>query len=507
MERWQDEASQQARLLSDRLTQLLSSGLGWLRSELGVDVGLDPELIPPWLILTVAGTGLLLMVALWASLCRALTRRRPALSSENTAEECTRLAGRPVKAEEPKKKKKRSEKKVQPNGKAVSELQEEAIVHEEFVAQHQQLLTESKADKAAELKKSKKKAKQPVKPTKTVTTHGKEPEEGTWETKVSHKEKREQRKKDKGSSDGSGSPGGGNSPVNVPSEQPQPLAPPAPAGQKKKKEKGESTKMKAEKMEAVVPQINSEIADVAAAVTDIAVKPSAQMSGPKTGPWTTSRDPQSMWASGIDDSWTVIERGMPGTELNMVSLSGLALGTTDGGSADPGSDWNAPSEAWGNYEEPTPKAPPPQEQPTKVEPLIGADDNEDENGKGEASADGTAKTKKKKKKKKKTAEEGAAAQVDEKEPTPPPAPVKKPPPVQGNTAAVQPIKPAAVEMRAERPVKENKSQKPPVTQVPQKSTNDESTAKQTVNAAPTQQKPEDIQAPKPAKKKKARRET
>lgn len=58
---------------------------------------------------------------------------------------------------------------------------------------------------------------------------------GTWETKVSNKEKREQRKKDKSSSDGSASPGGGNTPVSTPSEQPKPAAAPAPANQKKKK--------------------------------------------------------------------------------------------------------------------------------------------------------------------------------------------------------------------------------------------------------------------------------
>lgn len=58
---------------------------------------------------------------------------------------------------------------------------------------------------------------------------------GTWETKVSNKEKREQRKKDKSSSDGSASPGGGDTPVGTPSEQPKAAAAPAPANQKKKK--------------------------------------------------------------------------------------------------------------------------------------------------------------------------------------------------------------------------------------------------------------------------------
>lgn len=36
---------------------------------------------------------------------------------------------------------------------------------------------------------------------------------------------------------------------------------------------------------------------------------------------------------------------------------------SDGASSDPSSDWNAPSEAWGNYEEPTTETPLAQEKP------------------------------------------------------------------------------------------------------------------------------------------------
>lgn len=65
---------------------------------------------------------------------------------------------------------------------------------------------------------------------------------GTWETKVSNKEKREQRKKDKGSSDGSASPGGAETPVSSPQEQPNasvaPTAPAASAPTAQKKKKG-----------------------------------------------------------------------------------------------------------------------------------------------------------------------------------------------------------------------------------------------------------------------------
>uniref|UniRef100_A0A3P8SFN8 Metadherin a n=1 Tax=Amphiprion percula TaxID=161767 RepID=A0A3P8SFN8_AMPPE len=539
MEEWQDAASQQVRLLTNRLNGLLSKGLELLRSELGVDLGLKPELFPPWMILLAACTGLVLMVALWASLCRALFKKRPAVSSVDDGIEVKRSVSKPAKTEEPKKKKKKAEKKAQPNGRAVAEAQEEAIVSEEIVPHQQPPPAEVKAEKVTETKKSKKKAKQAIKETKTVTADGKEPEEGTWETKVSNKEKREQRKKDKSSSDGSASPGGGDTPVSAPSEQPKASAAPAPANQKKKK--GESAKVKAEKVENVVSQgNNSEAAEVVTAVTDMAVKVPAHTVAPNTGPWTASREPASLWRSGIDESWTVIDRGMPPTELNLMSLNALGVGAAEpqtvsdlswlsqprvddewsglnGSSVDPSSDWNAPSEVWGNYEEPTPEPPPAAleqhiPEPAKVDLLIAAaEDDEDEKDKGETAADGTAKTKKKKKKKKKAAEEGGpAGQVEEPEKeTAPAAPVKKQqPPVQENTAAVQPVQAAAVEARVEQPVKDNKSQKPPVTQVPQKPTDGEPTAKQNNHPAPAQQKkPEESQAPKPAKKKKARRET
>lgn len=533
MEQWQDAASRQVSLLTDRVNELLSRGLELLRSELGVDLGLKPELIPPWMILLLAGTGLLLMVALWASVCRGLFKKRPVMSHADDGIELKRTVGKPVKSEEPKKKKKKAEKKSQPNGRAIAEPQEEAVASEEIVPHHQPPPPEVKPEKVAEAKKSKKKAKQAVKETKTVTTDGKEPEEGTWETKVSNKEKREQRKKDKSSSDGSASPGGGGTPVSVPTEQPKASTAPAPTNQKKKK--GESIKVKPEKVEAVVSKVNSNNAvEVSSAVPDVPVKIPAQTVAPKTASCTTSREPP-LWKTGIDEAWTVNKRGMPTTQVNLMSLPSLGIGTAEpkpvndlpwisqprlddewsglnGGSVDTSSDWNAPSEAWGNYEEPTLEPPPAQEQPlpepAKVNLLIGvSEDGDDEKDKGVTTADGAAKTKKKKKKKKKAAEEGGTAGQEPEKETAPAASVKKQPPVQENAAAVQPVK-AAVEVRAERPVKDNISQKSPVTQVPLKPNEGEPTAKQNNLPAPTQQKkPEESQAPKPAKKKKARRET
>ncbi|CAB1421916.1 unnamed protein product [Pleuronectes platessa] len=528
MEQWQDAASRQVELLTHRLNELLSRGLELLRVELGVDLGLKPDLIPPWVSLLAACTGLVLLVALWASVCRGLFKKRPAHSPVDDGIEVTRGLSKPVKTEDPKKKKKKAEKKAQSNGRAVSEPQEEVEevnVSEETVPHHPPPAPEVKAEKGAEIKKSKKKA---VKETKTVSAHGKEPEEGSWETKVSNKEKREQRKKDKGSSDGSASPGGGDTPLNYSPEQPKAPKAPVPANQKKKK--GESTKVKTEKVEAVVSQVNSrEMAAETAGVTDMAVNAPAHVVPQKSGPWTTNREPASLWRAEIDESWTVIDRGMPATELKL-SLTGLGVGAAEphavsdlpwisqprvdegwsglnGGSVDPSSDWNAPSEPWGNFEEPTLEPVPAQEQ-SLPEPV--KDDDEDEKDKREAASDGAVKTKKKKKKKKKAGEEGGATdqgEEPEKEAAPA-ASVKKQPPLQEKPAAIQPVKAAAAEARVERPVKDKISPPKNVTQVPQKPTDGETTAKQNSLPAPAQQKkPEESQAPKPAKKKKARRET
>ncbi|RVE62211.1 hypothetical protein OJAV_G00154770 [Oryzias javanicus] len=529
MEQWKDAASQQLKLLSRRLNEELSRGLGWLRSELGVDLGLKPELIPPWAIVLAACAGLLLLVALWASVCRAVFRKRPAARPVDDGAGIKQAVGKPAKADEPKKKKKKAEKKAQPNGRAVPEPQEEAIASEEIVPHHQPPPPQGRSEKSAEVKKSKKKPKQATKEAKIVTADNKEPEEGTWETKVSNKEKREQRKKDKNSSDGSSSPGGGNTPVSAPPEPPKTTSAgiPAPANQKKKQE---SARVKAEKVEAVMTQANSsEAVDAAAAKSTLKVKGPSHNVPSKQGSWTTSIQPAPLWRSGIDESWTVIDRPMQSAELNLVSLARLGVGPAqpqsvsnlswvsqprvedewsgiNGASADPSSDWNAPSEAWGNYEEPSAGTPLAQEKPlpdlSKFIQIGAAEEDEDEKDKGDGTNDGAAKTKKKKKKKKKATEEGGPSGQEGEEPVK--ESVKKQPPVQETAAAVQPVKAAAVE-RGERSVKDVP---PPITQVPQRSAEGEPTAKQNNLPTPTpQKKSEESQAPKPAKKKKARRET
>lgn len=521
MEDWQDATSRQVKVLTSRLNELLSSGLELLHSELGVDLGLKPELIPPWVVVLAACIGLVLMVALWASTCRAICRKRPAQDFVDDCIEIKAPVKHVVKAEEVKKKKKKSEKKAQaaqPNGRAVAEPPEEAIVAEESVPHHQEPPPELKAELVSEVKKSKKKAKQTAKETKTVTANGKEPEGGTWETKVSNKEKREQRKKDKTPNDGSASPRAGDTPNSVPPEQPKATVASVPSSQKKKK--GDSSKVKAEKVETVSSQVNSsETAMPAAVAADNPVKVSSHTVGQANSHSSASQEKNTLYE--IDGSWTVIESGIKTLDLNTASLTGREVvaepferpwsnqpqvedewSGLNGGTVDPSSDWNAPSEAWGNFEEHIPEPPVILEEPS---PEPAKDEEEEE--KMETAADGAAKTKKKKKKKKRAAEDGdvAAQELEEVErEVVSEAPVKKQQPIEEAAPVVQAVKAAAVEARVERPVKESASQKPPVTPVPQK----EPTAKQNDIAAPTQQKKlEESQAPKPAKKKKARRET
>uniref|UniRef100_A0A4W5PK30 Metadherin a n=1 Tax=Hucho hucho TaxID=62062 RepID=A0A4W5PK30_9TELE len=237
-ENWQDATYQQVKLIAGRLNELLSTGLDLLHSELGVDFGVKPE-IPPWLIFLAACIGLVLMVAMWASACRGLFKKRPTIIEvESTKPAPIKVA----KAEEPKKKKRKpTEKKSQPNGSAVAELQEEVRVTEDNLPLVPHHSPQIKAEKASEVKKTKKKQKRAV---KEATSHGKESEEvsGTWETKVSNKEKREQRRKDKTTGDGSGSPGGVDPLPSTPPQStkasPKAVAPGSGSEKKEKKKKG-----------------------------------------------------------------------------------------------------------------------------------------------------------------------------------------------------------------------------------------------------------------------------
>ncbi|KAI5091829.1 protein LYRIC isoform X3 [Silurus meridionalis] len=480
---WGDVVSKQADQISDRLRQLASSGLHFLRDELGVDLGLKPELYAAWVIPTTALIGLVLLLVLVAACGGSWRRKHGVARSKSAPAEVVKAP--PVKApkaDEPKKKtkKKSAEKKNQSNGGTVPEPREQVKAVKEVPKQasapppapaapaapaaapaaarppqrqprqpqpppqppsqtspqsspQPQAPANAKDEKA---KKSKKKPKPEVKPTQAVSsTDGKEPDEGAWETKISNREKRQQRKKEKGSNDESGSPGSGQHAGQQAEQQPA-----APVNTKKNKE---SQNLKAAKTDASISPVLSTWNNVSSVNTggrtDMSVKhppqvnPSDRNKSSAVIKTTGHRTSETFsWAQESNGSWSNVD-GRSKPEVNRMNFSMPRLnqsaagvpvsqpssaelgnghpiadewsGFNGVGAVDPSSDWNAPTELWGNYDEPKPEKPAAQE--TSVSQLQESDDDKD---KGDPS--GSSKSKRKKKKKKKPEDETAGSQVN-----------------------------------------------------------------------------------------------
>ncbi|XP_059205571.1 metadherin a isoform X2 [Centropristis striata] len=429
-------ALEKAEVLSSRLKELLSSGQGYVRAQFGVDLGLKPDVYPTWVILSTAAAGLLLLLS---AVCGGLFvgKKRGSPVTHGNGEPVKANSAKTVKPEEQKKRnKKKSEKNTQSNGQPVAVAQEEVKVSEVVSKLAPQIKTEKVHEVQApvQVKKNKKKTKINVKPVQQVSTHdGKEPDDGTWETKVSNREKRQQRRKDKGPED-SGSPGG----VEAPKSNVE--APVATAPTKKNRGNHESLHSRtAGKVETASGAVSSSWKEESpvngGGWTDISLKMPRQMGAMEGTKWSSIPTATHFRAPPKPQSWgqeTQAWSGIDGrikTDLNPVTFSMMGLNTTDPRSnsielpwgrhhdaddewsgsngmaaVDPSSDWNAPVEHWGNYEEPlvmaTP-APPLKEQsvPNKM--------SEDEKDTDDASS-GAAKSKKKRKKKKKTEEEAAS---------------------------------------------------------------------------------------------------
>ncbi|XP_060099448.1 LOW QUALITY PROTEIN: protein LYRIC [Heteronotia binoei] len=254
---WQEAVAQQAEEVSSRLRDVLSAGVGLLRTELGLQLppGLEPQRLPTWLVLlSTALLGLLVLLGLlWAATCARAgdaRKKRPGRAAEvgeeeeedDEEEEETAAVGLTggggsggpnkassgadtmllLKGEEQKKrnKKKPPEKMGRLNGQPAHEVSEEEIIQ---TVQRDNLKQPSDAEKKTE--KSKKNKKKPKGDAKMVQdqsrAEGKEIDEGAWETKISNREKRQQRKRDKVLTDAgseSNLPGMENS-VAVSSEQ------------------------------------------------------------------------------------------------------------------------------------------------------------------------------------------------------------------------------------------------------------------------------------------------
>ncbi|KAF7691280.1 hypothetical protein HF521_011577 [Silurus meridionalis] len=368
---WGDVVSKQADQISDRLRQFASSGLHFLRDELGVDLGLKPELYAAWVIPTTALIGLVLLLVLVAACGGSWRRKHGVARSKSAPAEVVKAP--PVKApkaDEPKKKtkKKSAEKKNQSNGGTVPEPREQVKAVKEVPKQasapppapaapaapaaapaaarppqrqprqpqpppqppsqtspqsspQPQAPANAKDEKA---KKSKKKPKPEVKPTQAVSsTDGKEPDEGAWETKISNREKRQQRKKEKGSNDESGSPGSGQHAGQQAEQQPA-----APVNTKKNKE---SQNLKAAKTDASISPVLSTWNNVSSVNTggrtDMSVKhppqvnPSDRNKSSAVIKTTGHRTSETFsWAQESNGSWSNVD-GRSKPEVNRMNFS------------------------------------------------------------------------------------------------------------------------------------------------------------------------------------------
>nr|XP_026237847.1 protein LYRIC isoform X3 [Urocitellus parryii] len=435
---WQDELAQQAEEGSARLREMLSVGLGFLRTELGLDLGLEPKRYPGWVILVGTGAlGLLLLFLLgygWAAACAGARKKRrsPPRKREEAAaapasapDDLTLLKN--LRGEEQKKKnRKKLPEKPKPNGRTVEVAEDEIVRTPRNVTTKQQPETDKKNEKS---KKNKKKSKSDAKAVQNSSRHdGKEVDEGAWETKISHREKRQQRKRDKVLPD-SGSldstiPGIENT-ITVTTDQLTTAS--FPVGSKKNK---------------VSSGLNENLTVNGGGWNEKSVKHSSQISAGeekwnsvppasagkrKTEPsaWTqdtgdanaNGKDWGRSWSdrsifSGIgstaepisqsttsDYQWDV-SRNQPYIDDEWSGLNGLS-------SADPSSDWNAPAEEWGNWVDERASLLKSQE-PIPDDQKVSDDDKE----KGEGALP-TGKSKKKKKKKKKQGEDNALAQDTE----------------------------------------------------------------------------------------------
>lgn len=345
---------------------------------------------------------------------------------------------------------------VQPNGRTVEVAEEEVVQSPQSVTVKQPVETDKKNEKS---KKNKKKSKSDAKAVQSSSRHdGKEADEGAWETKISHREKRQQRKRDKVQTD-SGSLDstipGIESTITVTSEQ---LAAASfPVGSKKNK--GDShlnvqvSNFKSGKGDSILQvssSLNENLAINGGSWNDKSLKLSSPLNageekwnsvspassgkrkaepaawGPDPGEasasstsangkdWGRSWSDRSIFSgigsaaepvsqsSASDYQWD-IGRSQPYIDDEWSGLNGLS-------SADPSSDWNAPAEEWGNWVDEERVSLRKSQEPIPDDQKHQVSDDDKEKGEGTFT---TGKSKKKKKKKKKQGEENSSAQDTE----------------------------------------------------------------------------------------------
>ncbi|XP_057590569.1 protein LYRIC isoform X3 [Hippopotamus amphibius kiboko] len=425
---WLDELAQQAEEGSSRLQEMLSVGLGFLRTELGLDLGLEPKRYPGWVILVGTGAlGLLLVFLLgygWAAACAGARKKRrsPPRKREEAAAAPAPAADdlgvlKNLRSEEQKKKnRKKLPEKPKPNGRTIEVAEEEVVRTPRNVTAKQPLETDKKNEKS---KKNKKKSKSDAKAVQNSSRHdGKEVDEGAWETKISHREKRQQRKRDKVQSD-SGSldstiPGIENT-ITVTTEQVTTAS--FPVGSKKNK--GDS-------------HLNVQVSNFKSGKGDSTLQVSSGLNENLTvngGGWNEKSIKLSSQISAGEEKWNSVSPAAAGKRKTEPAAWGQDTGDANANgkdwgrswsdrsifsgidgmsSADPSSDWNAPAEEWGNWVDEERASLLKSQEPIPDDQKVSDDDKE----KGEGALP-TGKSKKKKKKKKKQGEDNSPAQDTE----------------------------------------------------------------------------------------------
>ncbi|XP_066034277.1 protein LYRIC isoform X2 [Chamaea fasciata] len=474
---WQEAAARWAEEAAARVRDALTGGLGLLRAELGLDLGLDPQALPAWLALAVpAALGFVLLGLLLAAACGGGLRKKPARSAaarkgdEAVGAGLTAGGGHSkaagpgpgqlnLKGDEQKKRnrKKLPEKAARPNGRSFLDVSEDEVIQTVRKDNIKQPVdTEKKNEKSKKKKKSKGDSKTVQ---DTSRLDGKEVDEGAWETKISNREKRQQRKRDKVLNDsGSGESNlqGIENTVTVSIEQLMPTSS-LPVGLRKNKVSpglseshtvnGGSWNEKSVKMSSQigvgeekwtsVPSTaagkrktetlawgqdsgdangngkdwgvslvgrpwkeRSLFTPIAAWNVDARINTSEQNSTSFSSfgltPGVSGSNSESVSQAGTSDFQWDLSHAQPPVDDEWSGLNGLS-------SADPSSDWNAPAEEWGNWVDEEKVASVPQREERSDTQKIS--DNEREKAEPILQSSTSGKSKKKKKKKKKQGEE------------------------------------------------------------------------------------------------------
>ncbi|XP_058554647.1 protein LYRIC isoform X1 [Neofelis nebulosa] len=336
---WQDDLAQQAEEGSARLREMLSVGLGFLRTELGLDLGLEPKRYPGWVILVGTGAlGVLLLLLLcygWAAACAGARKKRR--SPPRKREEAAALPApatddvallKNLRSEEQKKKnRKKLPEKPKPNGRTVEVADEEVVRTPRSITAKQPLEADKKNEKS---KKNKKKSKSDAKAVQNSSRHdGKEVDEGAWETKISHREKRQQRKRDKVQTD-SGSldstiPGIENT-ITVTTEQLTTAS--FPVGSKKNK--GDS-------------HLNVQVSNFKSGKGDSTLQVSSGMNENLTvngGGWNEKSVKLSSQISAGEEKWNSVSPASAGKRKNEPSAWGQDTGDANANGKDWGRSWS-----------------------------------------------------------------------------------------------------------------------------------------------------------------------